>query len=173
LARTASELSFQALAKVGCIVRDRFANVPNTILVKGSTNAITLSELQRLIPGSRIFGLFRNDSEFLLAERFLKDFPTTLALDCSSYETLLKSQRKFDAIIELNHFANIPDICMCLENSKSILKQDGVLILSKNSDIDDKELTLRAKGLGFYVANDQNPQVFEFQERRNQSSFET
>jgi hypothetical protein len=101
---------------------------PIQIAVLNATSAKPLDLIQKGISESFVAGFFKDDSEYLLAERYLKDSDRIQAFSYESLERYFRDGKKFDVTVLLSP-AMLQDLSECLKLSMQLECQNGLLVL--------------------------------------------
>jgi hypothetical protein len=106
-----------------------FYSVSISILVIGCRRGNILLSLEQEFHNSRIVGVFEEDKEFLLAERLLRNSPNVQAIERSSFQILLMSEKKFHVILNLNSISTSADTLLALNDVKELAAKNGVILI--------------------------------------------
>lgn len=144
------------MTKIAEVVHARISSKPGipSVLILGCEKARTVLEIREIVQQARISVLYDEDSDFLLAERLLKDYQGIRALDSKSFKIALKNHEKFDAIIQFADITSEQNLNSLLELSNSKLSAMGVILMATAEKIDQEILSKAAERFGFEIVSD-------------------
>ncbi len=131
-------------------------SIPATVLILGCRSAKMLSLLQSAIPRSKITAFIEDDSDYLLAERLLKDSPDIQVLDSRATGVFLKRKRRFDVILRALPIGDRESLTAFLKYLQFLLSKDGIALLIKNPELAEDDLSHTAAHFNFEETDHDN-----------------